>query len=102
MDNSSIEEVKNALAANERTGGTQTIVFRGAVIMAPVRAIRSAIDDLRSTDRIAMMASVNEEIDAAWPLIKAQKASQETAMHCMQDIAIWFANEVIEGRATLG
>jgi hypothetical protein len=33
-------------------------------------------------------------------VVKGQ-ASQQTATYVMQVIALWFANEVIEGRATL-
>ena len=47
------------------------------------------------------MVSVRRSIKKLFPRVKRGTASQKEAMDCAQDIAIWFANEIVEGRQTL-
>lgn len=93
-----------ALAHNEAIGGTHYIPYRDAMIAAPLRDLRQAINDLRAMphpQRKRVMNSVNRALEQTYPEVQAGTASQEMAMQCCQDVALWFANEVVEGRATL-
>ena len=90
-----------AMRSNDEIGGSRMIDYDGMIIMAPVRDIRHAIDALTDGDRQQIMQSVNSAIRRTFPKVKRGTASQKSAMQCGQDIAIWFANEIIEGRATL-
>ena len=91
-----------ALEHNAALGGSRMIDYEGMIIMAPLRDIQEAIVALNEGDRQQMMRSVNAAIRRTFPKVKRGTASQKAAMECGQDIAIWFANEVIEGRASLG
>ena len=83
-------------------GGSVAIAYRDAKIVAPLADIRGAIELLRSApDRRQILRSVNRSLRQDFNSVVRRQASQQTAMHVMQDIALWFANEVIEGRATL-
>lgn len=95
--------IKAALAHNDRIGGSRTISYRGMMVMAPLRDIRQAIEQFSdpNRDRRKTMASVNASLARSFPRVESGKASQKEAMECAQDVAIWFANEIVEGRATL-
>lgn len=90
-----------ALAHNDTIGGSRFIEYGGMMIMVPVRDIRQAMDALRTGDKAVMMASVNATLARTFPAVKAGTATNKQAMECGQDIAIWFANEVVEGRASV-
>lgn len=95
--------VKAAFAENDKIGGTRMINYRDCMIAAPVRDIRQAVERLSDPeyDRRKTIASVTASLARSFPRVQSGKASQKEAMLCCQDIAIWFANEIIEGRATL-
>jgi len=84
-------------------GGAFQIEYGGEFnIIAPANDVHRAIRQLREIkDRRQLMASVNLEIAKALPKIKNGTATQTEAMDCAQDITIWFAYEVLEGRKTL-
>jgi hypothetical protein len=90
-----------ALAHNSTIGGSRVISYGGMEILAPVRDIIQAMDWLRNGDRRQIVAHLNATLARNFPNVSNGTASQKLAMQTGQDIAIWFANEVIEGRATL-
>ena len=47
------------------------------------------------------MRSVNATLTANYLKVRAGTAPQQIGIKFAQDVAIWFANEVIESRATL-
>ncbi len=93
--------VAAAFAHNAQIGGSRMISYGGLDVMVPVRDVREAINALKAGDRIRIMNSVLAALRRTFPKVKRGTASQKAAMNCAQDIAIWFANEIIEGRATL-
>ena len=93
--------VADGLAKNAAIGGSRWIEYGGMTVMAPTRDIAQAVDALRRGNRQRIMRSVNKALAKSFPAVKAERATQQLAMRCAQDIAIWFANEIIEGRATL-
>lgn len=98
------EYLSEALAHNAKIGGTRMIEYKGMTIMAPLRDIKQSLDMMKANDeeyRAGIMGSANDYLRRNIRSVKNQTASQEVAMNCAMDIAIWFANEVFEGRATL-
>lgn len=93
--------IADALAHNTQVGGSRIISYDGMELLAPLRDIKESIDFLNNNDRRKVMASVNATLARRFREVKKGTASQKIAMECMQDIAIWFANEIIEGRETL-
>lgn len=93
--------IAQAVEHNTAIGGSRWIEYGGMSVMAPLRDIQDAVTALKAGDHRKVMASVNATLAQDFPRVKAERASQKQAMRCAQDIAIWFANEVIEGRATL-
>ena len=94
-------ERHNALYA----GGTQKIyISDNWTVSAPMDEVLQTIDYLRQMseqDRPRCVASVRRSMDEAHPKMITHIATQSEAMDYMQDATIWFANEVIEGRATV-
>jgi hypothetical protein len=84
-------------------GGAFQIEYGGEFsIVAPANDVHEAITLLKShRDRASIIQSVEAAIQEALPRIKSGEAGQQEAMDCAQDITIWFANEVLEGRKTL-
>lgn len=101
MNETTDPRITEAMARNAHLGGSRWIEYGGMMIMAPLRDINDAVTSLKTGDRRKIMASVSASLAGDFPRVKAEKASQKQAMRCAQDIAIWFANEVVEGRATL-
>jgi hypothetical protein len=93
--------IEDALAHNEQIGGSRVIEYGGMMTLVPVRDIQHAMTVLQANDRRKVMASVNATLALTFPKVRSGAASQKMAMNCAQDIAIWFANEVLEGRASL-
>jgi hypothetical protein len=92
---------KEILAHNEQIGGSRWISYGGMELLAPIRDIRDSMDFLNSVDRRRVMASVNAALANNFPKVANRTASQKVAMQTAHDVAIWFANEVIEGRAAI-
>ena len=95
------DKLQYAVTRNNDIGGSRWIDYRGLMIMAPVRDILQAINSLNRGDRRKIMASVSASLARDFPKVEKGKATHKIAMRCAQDIAIWYANEVIERRATL-
>lgn len=96
--------LQKAVAENAKIGGSRFIAYGGLQVFVPVRDIHAALDKFRTYGdkyRADVMASVNRSLTASIPLVRENKASQEYAIAAAQDVAIWFANEVLEGRAQL-
>ena len=92
--------VKNA----EVGGGTIEIDFRGFVVMAPLRDVLYNLEKIKSYTmhkRAHVMRSVNKSIDENFPKMETHELDTKRAVEIMQDIAIWFAHEVYQGRAKL-
>ena len=94
--------MKATLARNAESGGSRTVIYKDARVLVPLCDIHEAMDAILTTsDRPYMMRSVNRAIKKAYKPVMAGTASPEVAITLAQDIGIWFANEVLEGRETL-
>ena len=91
----------DALRYNDMIGGSRMVEYDGMMVLVPVRDVRQAMDLLRDGPAAQILASVRTSIGRLFPAVKAGTASQRQAMDCAQDIAIWFAGEVLAGRQTL-
>jgi hypothetical protein len=92
------------VAHNERVaGGSHLIAYGGMEVIAPDNDVKAAIEDLKNSsgDRAKIIASVNASLVANLPTVRARTASQKVALEFAHDLAIWLANEVIEGRVSL-
>lgn len=92
------------LQQNELIGGSRTIQYGELVVTVPLRDIKAIINRFQrrgASYRKRVIASVVKALEHDVPLVKEQRATQAQALACAEDIAIWFGNEVIEGRQTL-
>ena len=87
---------------NANIGGSRLVDYDGMTILIPLRDIRENIAMLAAEPcRRDIVASVNQALGQRFPDVKTGKAPLHIAMECGQDVALWFANEVIEGRANI-
>jgi hypothetical protein len=87
---------------NATIAGTHVIVYGDLTVLAPLRDIHIALGNMRSmmaAERRLVAASVNAALAKSLRRVKAHAASEKQAMAFMQDIVIWYANEIIEARA---
>jgi len=105
FDKSSLDAaLQQALDHNASIGGSRMVEYRGLQVLVPVRDVRDAVELLTTKNRREVrrvMASVNGSLGQHLAAVSAGTASQQTAMNFGQDIAIWFANEIVHGRASL-
>jgi hypothetical protein len=102
MSNATVDDpLQSALEKNAKIGGSRMISYGDMEILVPLRDVIAAVDALGAGNLRKTMASVNASLASSFPRVQSGIASQKEAMDCAQDIAIWFANEVIEGRQTL-
>lgn len=97
------EQALHALKVNQAIGGSRAITYGGTEVIVPALAIHLAMDKflcMGDEYRKYVMQSVNSSLSESFPSVKNSTASQDKAIECARDISIWFANEVIEGRAT--
>jgi hypothetical protein len=90
--------------AFNQPGGYRQIRYGDFMIVAPLADIKHSLDALRrmsGSRRAVMLRSVNKALASALPAVAAGTAPQEVAMTFCQDVAIWFANEVFDGREQL-
>lgn len=83
--------------------GSRIIKYRQAEILAPVADITEAIYHLGAMDSVRrrrVMRRVVRSIERNFEATCAGRVSQRIAMNVCSDIALWFANEVVEGRET--
>lgn len=99
-------EFEDALKSLEygllQPGGGRIVQYREMQVIIPINHLKAAVADLTNRpNRESVMKSVNRCLKQYYPKMIKQKASQKRAMEYGQDVCIWFANEIIEGRATL-
>lgn len=83
-------------------GGCTQIVYGEHHLFAPTNDIHTALELLRSsTDRVRRMKTVQREINRNLPKLEKGTIMPQEANNLAADITIWFANEIIEGRASL-
>jgi hypothetical protein len=90
--------------ALKQPGGYRQIQYGEMVVVAPLVDIRHALQALEQMPparRESTLRSVNRALKRALPSVSSGTAAQKKAMAFGQDIAIWFANEVLNGRASL-
>jgi hypothetical protein len=90
--------------AFNQPGGYQKIEHGDLTVVAPINDIKMCLEWLRSMDtptRSATLRSVNQALAVGKSSMRSQTASQDVAMQFCQDCALWFANEVLDGRVTL-
>lgn len=100
------EKWKRELPKNLKLGGTVKIQYADTDFMigAPLAHVHQAIELLKEQNRAQRkntMHNVNRAIRQMLPVVGEEKASTKQAAELAQDIAIWFANEVVEGRKSL-
>lgn len=99
--------VAKKLEPNEKLGGTVIIKYGDAdnwAVGAPLDHVKFAVERLRGMNRQSKrhtMRNVMKSIEKLLPLAKAETATHQQAMFLAQDITIWYANEVLEGRAKI-
>lgn len=94
MGMSKEESFRSALA---QPGGGRRITYRDLVIVVPIYSIEETFELFSETDdRTKMMTKVNTAINDRYP--KLQQLSTDEVMDLVQDIVIWFVNEIYEGR----
>jgi hypothetical protein len=94
------EQLRTVLAKQD----SRTITYEDMTIIAPTDDIRESLDYLKElnwAERRHVMASVNARLAANAESVKYGTATQRVAMEFMQDMTIWFANEVLAKRAIL-
>ena len=105
FDKSSLNTaMQQALAHNETIGGSRMVEYQGLQVLVPVRDLRDAVELLTKKNRAEIrrvMTSVNGSLQRNLAAVSTGTAQQETAMNFGQDVAIWFANEIVHGRASL-
>ena len=87
---------------NANHGGTYTIRHNGGIVHAPMNEFLTALLDMRALpawQRKAMSRVIKESIDRVEPAVKAGTAPLQTAIEMAQDVTLWHAIEVVEGRA---
>jgi hypothetical protein len=92
------------LRSNERIGGSRLIEYYEMRLLLPVRDIREAVAALRETDpkeRREAMQSVNKSLTRFRSKAKRGVLTEQEANTFTSDIALWFANEVVDGRQSL-
>lgn len=99
--------LRQAMVHNKQHAeGNVMISYAGMEFLVPRDEFLEVLEPLRAvSDRAAVMASVNFSLQRVLQKIRGGRLSQiepNEAAAFMQDVAIWFANEVIDGRATFG
>ena len=93
------------LAHNEKfAGGSVIITYRGETGIVPRDDVVEAVDELEGYGGVLrrhVIASVNAALASNFSAVRDGTAPQEIGIAFAQDLALWFANEVIEGRAVL-
>jgi len=90
--------------AMNQTGGARHIPYRDMIIVAPMDDVREALESIQQTtpeSRIHVKHVLEEELDEMYPDISAGFAESEDAMTFGQNISIWFAFKIFEGKETL-
>jgi hypothetical protein len=80
------------------------INYGGLTTMAPRDQVAEFVEMLKKmtpTARAAVLNSVNDAIFKVIGEVKLGKDTQSVAIDMAQDVAIWYANEIFEGRATI-
>lgn len=78
------------------------IQYADMQIAAPKADVLKALESLRSDDnKSAVMNSVNDSLSAVVARINNDTASEKEMQNFCMDVAIWYANEILEGRAAL-
>jgi hypothetical protein len=93
-----------ATAANASLGGSRSLEYKGVNALVPLYQLESALDTLRAfpdRERQKIVRSAVIVLGRNLLSVREGKAPIEVAMHFAEDMVIWFANEVIEGRASL-
>jgi hypothetical protein len=88
----------------EHAGGSRMIKYKDMEILAPMSDIEEALTTLNSVNRQVRrqaLASVQAEIERTLPRVRNKTADQDEFMGFCHDVVIWFANEVMSGKASL-
>jgi hypothetical protein len=83
-------------------GGVRLIDYKNLIIGAPMSDIKSVMAKLLGApDREVILKSVNADLDVAFERVSTQRVGENEYRDFCQDVTIWFANEVNEGRQPL-
>lgn len=97
--------LEQVLATNAKeAGGSRVIQYRDVSLVIPMSELNEALRLMKQLSRhrrCGVVSSISVALDHNVPLVAEGKLSQRQAMQCAQDLTLWFANEVIEGRASL-
>lgn len=97
---------KHESKKNIPLGGTVKIQYADTPFMvgAPLAHVHQAIDLLKKDSRAGrrrIMASVNTSIRQMLSVAGEEKTTTKQAVELAQDITIWYANEILEGRKNM-
>ena len=99
MPSPSPEEIATAFS---QPGGYRQIQYLETMIVAPLNHVKEAIVTLQGysrSKRKQVIRSVN--VALAMSYSRCDHFSQQQFLEFAQDVTIWFANEVVEGRAEM-
>ena len=85
-------------------GGAVSIQYKHFEIQAPRKELLYALTNMRALkgeEKRSFMRSVNKALAEATEKADQGRITQQEAMTMGQDCVFWYANEIIEGRATL-
>lgn len=88
----------------EQLGGGVSIQYQDFMVVAPRAHVVDAVEMIKQEDTTSkkhILKSIQHSIKTLLPLLIAGTATQQQAMDCAQDISLWYANEIVEGRAEL-
>ena len=84
--------------------GSRFVEFDGHQVRVPLAEVQEALTMLHKHSpemRKRIMHTIRITLGRNWPKVKKGTASPRDMILTRQDISIWFANEVLEGRTSL-
>ena len=91
-----MNEIKSPLS------GSRFVEFDGHQVRVPLAEVQEALTTLHKHSpemRKRIMRTISITLGRNWPKVKKRTASPRDTILTRQDISIWFANEVLDGRA---
>lgn len=95
---------QDILAENAIHGGTAMVKYKDTDFAAgvPLAHLYEALEILqKKPDRKDVMKKISRHIDSNYEAGMRGELTQADALGLAQDVGLWFANEVLEGRKTM-
>ena len=84
--------------------GSRFVEFDGHQVRVPLAEVQEALTMLHKHSpemRKRIMRTISITLGRNWPKVKKGTASPHALILTRQDISIWFANQVLDGRARI-